>query len=123
MEYNLQKTIESNLGYLFPTRPYLHLTSYPNIDYVNPGIGCVARLHSIYVPIYSKIPYKIEKVNQSLEQGGKGMEIDTDDKQNDSIENELNIDNHHENPEEFNEQKKRSLVKVYLTVFSMLKYK
>lgn len=54
MEYNLQKTIDSNLGYLFPKSSYLHLTPYPNIDYVNPGVGFATPIHGVYIPLHCK---------------------------------------------------------------------
>lgn len=109
MEYNLQKKIENNLGYLFPKSYHLHITPYPNVDYVNPGVGCSARLHSIYVPIFSKNPYEIKKTDQEvLNMEGKGTEQTIDGARDES---EALEDNkmEQENPESYNERKRKLL--------------
>ena len=47
MEYNLLKTIESNLGPTVSSSIYPRLTPYPAKDYINPGVGQISRLYYI----------------------------------------------------------------------------
>ncbi len=62
MEYNLLKTIEPNLALQMCPLRNPHLTPYPAIDYVNPGLGNAARLFSFYVPLYAnQSPFNISK--------------------------------------------------------------
>jgi hypothetical protein len=100
MEYNLLKTIEPNLGLQMCPHKNPHLTPYPAIDYVNPGLGQVARLYSFYVPLFSnQSPFNIaKKDDNSLSQEG-GSEEQTS---NESIEDTGSID-----PIEFNERKRK----------------
>jgi hypothetical protein len=71
MEYNLLKTIEPNLGLQMCPIRNPHLTAYPAIDYVNPGLAQATRLYSFYVPLYtSQSPYNILKEDNSLSQEG-----------------------------------------------------
>lgn len=89
------------------------MTPFPNIDYINPGIAGFARLHSIYVPMYSNTPYSIKKMDQdqSLDMEGKG--IDSNNKGTESIETiDTSIDEdkiQEDNPEIFNEKKRKLL--------------
>ena len=100
MEYNLLKTIEPNLGLqMCPTRNP-HLTPYPAIDYVNPGLGQVARLYSFYVPLYSnQSPFNIAKKDDPAisQEGGSEEPIS-----NDSIDNSMSVD-----PIEYNDKKRK----------------
>lgn len=50
MEYSLLKTIESPLGYFDPLQAMLQ-SPYQSIDFVNPGLGGLAKLYDVYVPI------------------------------------------------------------------------
>jgi hypothetical protein len=96
MEYNLLKTIEPNLGLQMCPIRNPHLTPYPAIDYVNPGLGQAARLFSFYVPLYSnQSPHNIHKEedNSILQEGGS-RDPDTND--------DIDID-----PVEFNNRKRK----------------
>ncbi len=73
MEYNLLKTIEPNLGLQMCPERNPHLTPYPAIDYVNPGLAQSARLFSFYVPLHAnQSPFNIRKEtdNSILQEGG-----------------------------------------------------
>jgi hypothetical protein len=104
MEYNLLKTIEPNLGLqMCPTRNP-HLTPYPAVDYVNPGLGQAARLFSFYVPLYNNLsPFNIvkEQNNSSVEQEG-GSKDQSADNEPVSFGSDRNID-----PIEFNDRKRK----------------
>ncbi len=82
-----------------------HLTPYPAIDYVNPGLGQAARLYSFYVPLHnSQSPLTIEKKedNAMLQEGGS-QDIESNENESDS--NHENHDN--EDPIEFNNRKRK----------------
>lgn len=100
MEYNLLKTIEPNLGLLMCPSRNPHLTPYPAIDYVNPGLAQSVRLYSFYVPLYSQpSPIQIEKKedNAITQEGGS--------KHSESNESsDLDVD-----PVEFNLRKRKLL--------------
>ena len=85
MEYNLQKTIEPMFAYIFPKTNSPRLTSTPANSCINPSIGQVTRLFSVYVPIYSRpSEHLLEKqidndqigggVNESFEGENSGSE-------------------------------------------------
>jgi hypothetical protein len=100
MEYNLLKTIEPNLGLQMCPMQNPHLTPYPAIDYVNPGLGQAARLFSFYVPLHTnQSPFAIEKKenNAVLQEGGS--------KDSEFNETESNHDN--DDPIEFNNRKRK----------------
>lgn len=81
MEYNLQKTIDTNNGFSFEHFNGNRLTSTPANYFVNPGVGQITRLYSIYVPMYSKVSeHMIEKEKINSDQSGKG---EIDDKKED----------------------------------------
>jgi hypothetical protein len=73
MDYSLLKEIEPNLG---PSPDFgFRLTSTPSRDYVNPGVGQIAQLYSLFVPVHpNNAPHLIEKVNDVLTQEGEGEE-------------------------------------------------
>ena len=102
MEYNLLKTIEPNLGLQMCPIRNPHLTSYPAIDYVNPGLGQAARLFSFYVPLYAnQSPFNIVKEqDQAMSQEGGSIDSNPSDSISDSIDN--NFD-----PIEFNNRKRK----------------
>jgi hypothetical protein len=82
MEYNLLKTLEPNLGLQMCPIRNPHLTPYPAIDYVNPGLAQAARLFSFYVPLYThQSPYNIakEEDNSNLQEGGGSKDPDSND--------------------------------------------
>lgn len=87
MEYSLLKSITPQLPYVQPTSPYVHLTSMPAKDYVNPCVGQVSRLYSFYVPLMSSVnPFEISKIDTKIinDQQGKGVsENNLDTIQND----------------------------------------
>jgi hypothetical protein len=101
MEYNLLKTIEPNLGLQMCPIRNPHLTPYPAIDYVNPGLAQSARLFSFYVPLYSnQSPFNIRKEENDsslLQEGGS-----QDPENETSSDSEMNID-----PIEFNSKKRK----------------
>ena len=75
MEYNLLKTIESSYGGNFvPNERNPRLSPFPAIDYVNPGVGQICRLHSFYVPLYStKNLHEKQKKNALENMEGSGV--------------------------------------------------
>ena len=76
MDYNLQKWIEPS--FLVPQNN--QITPYPSTDFVNPGIGCVARLYSFYEPMHSQSnTHTIEKKpDPALLQEGTGEESENE---------------------------------------------
>ncbi len=55
------------------------LTSTPSRDYINPGVGQIAQIYSLFVPVHSNnAPHLIEKVNDVLMQEGEGEEQNDD---------------------------------------------
>jgi hypothetical protein len=101
MEYNLLKTIEPNLGLQMCPVPNPHLTPYPAIDYVNPGLGQAARLYSFYVPLHSnQSPLNIDKKKDDalLQEGGSSemTSVETSEDLNEDID-----------PIEFNNRKRK----------------
>lgn len=89
MEYSLLKQLEPNIGHLFPNSTHPQLSAYPALDYVNPGIGQLARIHNFIVPLHAQDNlHLIEKqiteqsnikdLAESLnEQIGSGIESET----------------------------------------------
>jgi hypothetical protein len=73
MDYNLEKWIEPSF-FTPQQNQHQRLTSFPTTDFVNPGIGGVVRLYSIYRPLHSSPPiHSIDKkMDLSLEQEGFG---------------------------------------------------
>ncbi len=72
MEYSLLKTIESPLGYFNPLQSMLQ-SPYQSTDFVNPGIGGLAKLFDVYVPIpYYTPPYCS---NKTTDQQGFGSTL------------------------------------------------
>lgn len=62
MEYSLLRTIETPLGYFDPIQSLLQ-SPYQSIDYINPGLGGLARLYDVYVPIhYTNPPHCSNKI-------------------------------------------------------------
>jgi hypothetical protein len=100
MEYSLLKTIEPNLGLQMCPVRNPHLTPYPAIDYINPGLGHAARLYSFYVPLHAtESPFNItKKEEQALSQEG-GAKDTVEDTDNVSV-----LDN---DPTQFNERKRK----------------
>jgi hypothetical protein len=75
MDYSLLKEIEPNFGP--PASFGFRLSSTPSKDYVNPGVGQISRIYSLYIPMHSNnSPHLIEKVNETLEQEGEGESKD-----------------------------------------------
>lgn len=97
MDFNLLKTITPLPFRNKPHQRGFILPKYPHIDYVNPGVGGVAKIFDFYVPIYAKsLPYAIEKkdendyesVQNAEAQKGKGNSDDINDIE--MSENDLN---------------------------------
>ena len=117
MEYNLQKKIEPNLLPQMPNSTYPVLTSYPAFDYINPGLGQISRLYSFYVPLFNDSNvHKIEKEingNESNQSGAGKNEIETTQigtgKNDETSEIQLKNDDLIEDPEKFNERKRKIL--------------
>lgn len=64
MEYSLLKQLEPNIGHLFPNSTHPQLSAYPALDFVNPGIGQLARIHNFIVPLHAQDTlHLIEKEN------------------------------------------------------------
>jgi hypothetical protein len=98
MEYNLLKTIEPNLGLQMCPIRNPHLTPYPAIDYVNPGLAQATRLFSFYVPLYAnETTHNIVKEDNSISQegGSKDELVNTD-----SIDSDID-------PIDFNNRKRK----------------
>jgi hypothetical protein len=106
MEYSLLKTIEPNLGMQMCPIQNPHLTPYPAIDYVNPGVGQAARLFSFYVPLHSRqSPYAIEKEeDNAMSQEGGSQDVISNENNLQSQET-LNADEI--DPIEFNDKKRK----------------
>ena len=106
MEYNLLKTIETNLGAnLVPNEQYPRLSSFPATDFVNPGVGQICRLYSFYVPMYSRqnLHEKQKKIElENLE--GSGVTESNEALELNETENETSKD-----PIEFNLEKRKRL--------------
>jgi tRNA U38,U39,U40 pseudouridine synthase TruA len=110
MEYNLLKTIEpSFMASMMPSSTHPILTNSPAIDFVNPGFSHISRLYSFYVPLHNDSNiYKIQKQadNESeIEQTGSGNQISETAKN--VPDNEIQFDDN--NPEKFNEKKRKLL--------------
>jgi len=78
MEYNLQKLIEPT--FFNPHQNHLQtLSSYPSVDYINPGIGSAIQMYSIYQPIHapSALHSIDKKIDSALVQEGSG-EVNND---------------------------------------------
>jgi len=105
MEYNLLKTIEPNLGMQMCPVRNPHLTPYPAIDYVNPGLGQATRLFSFYVPLHSnQSPFTIEKQEDnamSQEGGSKDLISNDSNSMNEDLGDDI-LD-----PLEFNNRKRK----------------
>jgi hypothetical protein len=112
MEYNLLKTIEPNLGLQMCPIRNPHLTPYPAVDYVNPGLGHAARLFSFYVPLYANdSPYNITKKEDTAisQEGGSDESEEISKQKNDSplTSSTEDSDNIEIDPIEFNNRKRK----------------
>jgi hypothetical protein len=92
MEYNLQKSLESNFIFsslLSSSHQYPRLSAQPSKDFVTPGVGKLANLYSLYVPLYgSSPPYEIKKVTESADSAQIGAGNVTNEPINEPIINE-----------------------------------
>lgn len=114
MEYSLLKQIESPIGFVFPTSTYPQLTPYPAQDFVNPGLGHIARIHSFMVPLHVQDNlHNIQKQTSELENNLTTEELKTnlndqigsgDGDDNDILQKQINSD-----PESFNDRKRQLL--------------
>lgn len=78
MEYSLLKQVEPNIGFFFPSDTHPILSPYPALDYVNPGLAQVVRIHNFMVPLHTQdtlhmIQKEIElqnsiKMNEEIDQ-------------------------------------------------------
>jgi hypothetical protein len=105
MDYSMLKEIEPNLG---PSTSFgFRLSSTPLKDYVNPGVGQISRIYSLFVPIHSNSsPHLIEKVNDVTDQEGEGEGNVMDEDEGELIphkESESDL----EMNEEFNQNEKK----------------
>ncbi len=118
MEYNLLKTIEPNLGLQMCPIRNPHLTPYPAIDYVNPGLGNAARLYSFYVPLYTnQSPFNISKKEdnsisqerdltaEAISQEGGSMDAEQSTNDNNSFTEKMS--DSFVDPVEFNNRKRK----------------
>ena len=111
MEYNLLKTIESSFRANFvPNEQYPRLSPFPATDYVNPGVGQICRLHSFYVPLYTRQNLHEKQKKNAIENLEGSGEDHEEQKQNEAISEELK-DNEHDlkDPIEFNLEKRKRL--------------
>ena len=102
MEYNLLKTIEGGIGCPFiPNESYPRLSPFPSTDFVNPGLGQIARLHDFYVPLYSNRHLHEIKKKVSLDnlEGSGAVENENDSMNETETETD---DQMKEDPEKFN---------------------
>lgn len=118
MEYNLLKQIEPNIGFLFPSQTHPQLTPYPALDYVNPGLGQVIRIHNFMVPLHTQDSLhliqkendlednlKLNELQQQLnDQVGSGLEDFNDKKEKLLIQSQI-----HQSPTELNLKKRKLL--------------
>jgi len=106
MEYNLLKTIEPNLRLQMNPSTHPRLSQYPATDFVNPGVGQIARLYSFNVPMhsnYSELTINKE-VDTPVNQEGRGNDTVTSE---DEIESE--IESKDFDPIEYNNRKRKHL--------------
>jgi hypothetical protein len=116
MEYRLLKTIEPNLGINVPNEMMPRLTPYPATDFVNPGLGQIARLFSFYVPLHVKSLHSQNKnepnVEAQLQEGSGNIDHEDANKSENEIDSgsenlsEQNID---ADPIEYNEMKRKKM--------------
>ena len=109
MEYNLLKTIEGGIGCPFiPNESYPRLSPFPSTDFVNPGLGQIARLHDFYVPLYSNRHLHEIKKKVSLDnlEGSGAVENENDSMNETETETD---DQMKEDPEKFNLEKRKRL--------------
>ena len=106
MEYNLLKTIENGIGCPFiPNESYPRLSPFPSTDFVNPGLGQIARLHDFYVPLYSNRHLHEIKKKVSLDNlEGSGALENVNDTIDETSEEQMK-----EDPEKFNLEKRKRL--------------
>ena len=111
MEYNLLKTIESNIGQFVPNESYPRLSAYPANDFVNPGLGQICRLHEFYVPLYAQPNLHAKQKKEPLENlEGSGIEENKAETESvNEIENENITDQMKQDPIEFNLEKRKRL--------------
>ena len=106
MEFNLLKTIESNIGTPFiPSQPLM--SPYPAFDHVNPGVGQINRLFSFYVPLYSNANLHSLKKKVDFPEGNKleGFGNIEENKTDSNEEDQSNQDD----PIQFNELKRKQM--------------
>ena len=106
MEYNLLKTIEPNLRLQMNPSTHPRLSQFPAVDFVNPGLGQVARLYSFYVPMQSNYaPLTInKKEDNSVNQEGSGK---NEKEENEEVESEIETKDF--DPLEYNNRKRKLL--------------
>lgn len=108
MEYSFLKELEPSLGFMFPTSTHPQLTQFPAVDFVNPGLGQVARIHNFMVPLYVRDTlHLIEKQSDDLkeeipEQSGSGDTQEEDGEDIVKMQKKLE-------PSELNERKRKQL--------------
>jgi hypothetical protein len=105
MDYSLLKEIEPNLG---PFPGYgLRLSSTPSKDYINPGVGQISRIYSLYVPLHlNNSPHVIEKVNDVMTQDGEGGDSEGGDFTNEESTSD-NLDSETNEEHVLNEKKRK----------------
>jgi hypothetical protein len=117
MEYKLQQRLQRDWRrLLMPSSPYPILSSYPAIDYIVPGIGHAATYQSFFVPINGVVDvHNIEKkkeLEKKLEQNDQEGGGESSEKM------ETNTFVSEENPEDFNDRKRKLLGNAVFESFS-----
>jgi hypothetical protein len=127
MEYNLIKTIQPNLHHLIiSTHTYPRLTPYPACNFVNPGMGNIAKLYSFYVPLFNDtFPHLIQKksnledevTKDKSDQIGGGNEKFANEEKLKPEPSQDETENDDSNPIEFNDSKRAKLGDVVQNAF------
>lgn len=82
MDYSLLKTIETPIGYFDPLQSILQ-SPYQSLDFINPGLGGLAKLFDVFVPIPSfKPPHCSDKTNVNQQGFGSTLTSDRIDEPN-----------------------------------------
>lgn len=73
MDFNVARQIDSSCNPL-PFSNTFYISSSPSLDFVNPGVSNIARIHSHYVPIYQNSSNVKTKKIESTELVGGGSD-------------------------------------------------
>lgn len=109
MEYSFLKELEPSLGFMFEQSTHPLLTPYPKLDFVNPGLGHIVRIHNFMVPLSAKDTlHSIEKQIEDTNQIGSGEqetnEINESEEDQNLIRSQIQ-----QNPDELNLKRKKLL--------------